>query len=178
MSVGATQWVIHVSVGCYRYCSEHLAQHCRYVLEHCHAWTTFILHPPVVHLLVNWANYLTGSLDIGWLLADVAKHAGLPKNHTQYLPELLFVSRLEHTMSIVLCPVVVVVKMYAAACTKTCLAWKEYWRKGASAHRWTNHGHKVSHAGDPGLTLNGTTTATAHSILWRRSVATMSLFVS
>jgi hypothetical protein len=40
--------------------------------------------------------------------------------------ELLLLSRWEYTMMIVLSSLVVVVKMYDAISTKTCLIWKEH----------------------------------------------------
>jgi hypothetical protein len=50
---------------------------------------------------------------------------------------------------LVLCPLVVVVKIYDAFSTQPCLISKEEWQKewGGSPHCWTHHGHKVSLAG-------------------------------
>jgi hypothetical protein len=63
--------------------------------------------------------------------------------------ELLLVNKLEYTMRIVFCPVVVVVKMYDGMCIKTCLVSKENSQKKVTVNTLLkSYRYKVSHAGE------------------------------
>jgi hypothetical protein len=78
------------------------------------------------NLILNWANYLTGSLDNGCLWPTLQNLRPCQRITNSTCPdinaELLLVFRLEYIVSIVLYLLVMVIKVYAAAFTKTCLA--------------------------------------------------------
>jgi hypothetical protein len=70
------------------------------MLEHHHAYATFMLSLPLVHLPVASAAHVRGNLGSGCLLADVAKRAGLPNNHQrESFENLLQIYSIEHKHS-------------------------------------------------------------------------------
>jgi hypothetical protein len=95
--------------------------------EHHHTCTTFVLRLPVVHLPVAFADHMRGNLRSGCLYSDMAKDAGLPvvnKPCPHINAELLVVSRIDCTMRILLCPLVLVVNIDDVS-SERCVVSKE-----------------------------------------------------
>jgi hypothetical protein len=84
----------------------------------------------VVHLPVALADRVRRNLGSGCVKADVAKLRAYQITTNNSCPhinaELLLVSRMDYTVRILLCPLVLVVNINEAVRTETCLICKEH----------------------------------------------------